>query len=85
MNVTIQPQTVKISIGSKSMGIGIESPIAREIINCDPYIGEYEITPNNELQILPTKNLRMLNNVVINPIPDNYGLITWNGEFLIVS
>ena len=60
MNVTIQPQTVKISIGSKSMGIGIESPIAREIIDCDPYIGEYEITPNNELQILPTKNLRML-------------------------
>ena len=85
MNVTIQPQTVKISVGSQSIGIGIKEPIAREIIDCDPYIGKYTIDPNTELQILSTKNLRMLNDVVINPIPNNYGLITWNGEFLIVS
>lgn len=85
MKVTIQPQKVKISINQKSMGIGINNQIAREVIDLDPYEGEYVITPNNETQTLLTKNLRMTNNVIVNPIPSNYGLITWNGSFLTIS
>ena len=50
-----------------------------------PYTGEYEITPTNEVQILDTQGKSMQNNVTINPIPSNYGLITWNGSFLTVS
>ncbi len=85
MKVTIQPQKVKISINQKNMGIGINNQIAREIVDSDPYEGEYIVTPTNEEQILLTKNLRMLENVVINKIPENYGLITWNGSFLMIS
>lgn len=85
MKVTIQPQKVKISINQKNMGIGINNQIAREVVNLDPYEGEYIVTPTNEEQILLTKNLRMLENVVINKIPENYGLITWNGSFLMIS
>ena len=85
MNVTIQPQRVKISINSQRIGVGFDPPIARELINSDPYTGEYIVTPNNETQTLLTKNLRMLDNVVVNPIPNNYGLITWNGSFLMIS
>ena len=85
MNVTIQPQKIKISINQEHMGIGIKNQIAREIIDLDPYEGEYIVTPTSETQVLFTKNFRMENNVVINPIPNNYGLITWNGSFLMIS
>lgn len=49
------------------------------------YEGEYEITPTEETQVLATENHYMTGNVVINPIPVNYGLITWNGNVLTVS
>ncbi len=50
-----------------------------------PYEGTYTVTPTQETQTLLTANLRMLENVTINPIPSNYGLITWNGSTLTVS
>lgn len=49
------------------------------------YRGAYEVTPNATQQILSTKYMRMEEDVVINPIPSNYGLITWNGSTLTVS
>lgn len=50
-----------------------------------PYTGDYEVTPSNEIQVLNTNGKSMTDNVTINPIPSNYGLITWNGGFLTVS
>ena len=57
------------------------------VINYDvpAYEGEYTVTPSQEAQTLETKDLRMTGNVTINPIPNNYGLITWNGSVLTVS
>lgn len=49
------------------------------------YDGDYEVTPTQETQILLTKNKAMAEDVVINPIPSNYGLITYNGFGLTVS
>ena len=85
MKVTIQPQKVKVSINSGNMGIKVGSSIAREILDTYPYEGEYIVDPTTETQILLTKNLRMIDNLVINPIPNNYGLVTWNGSFLVIS
>lgn len=49
------------------------------------YEGETEITPTQETQTLRTASLLMPVDIVINPIPQNYGLITWNGSTLTVS
>ena len=49
------------------------------------YEGPTEITPTQETQTLLTERKSVLSNIVINPIPDNYGLITWNGSTLTVS
>lgn len=51
----------------------------------DYYTGSYEVTPSANTQILNTTELTMAQNVIINPIPSNYGLITWNGATLTVS
>ena len=49
------------------------------------YEGAYEITPSAEAQTLPSTDTVMHGDIVINPIPSNYGLITWNGATLTVS
>ena len=49
------------------------------------YEGPYTVTPTQSTQTLNTNGFVMDNNVKVNPIPSNYGLITWNGSFLTVS
>lgn len=49
------------------------------------YEGAYEVTPGEHNVILATKNKMMAEDVKVNPIPNNYGLITWNGSVLTVS
>ena len=49
------------------------------------YEGPVTVTPAATTQILETENTTVLSNIEIGPIPDNYGLITWDGSVLIVS
>lgn len=49
------------------------------------YTGDTEITPSTERQILLTANSTVTSNIVVEPIPSNYGLITWNGSALTIS
>jgi len=49
------------------------------------YTGATEVTPTQETQVLSTAEKAVSNNIIINPIPKNYGLITWNGSTLTVS
>ena len=55
------------------------------IHDADWYEGAYEVTPSSQIQTLPTMGKTMINDLVINPIPSNYGLVTWNGQYLTVS
>lgn len=54
-------------------------------IDGDIYDGTYIVTPTREQQVLNTANRVLLNNVVVNAIPSNYGLITWDGHALTIS
>lgn len=49
------------------------------------YSGETTVTPSMEEQVLQTSMKSVMTNIIINPIPNNYGLITWNGSTLTVS
>ena len=55
------------------------------IIVSNPYSGEYEVTPTTEEQTLATAGKTLARDVVVAPIPRNYGLITYNGSVLTVS
>lgn len=55
------------------------------IKNYPDYTGSYTVTPTRETQVLNTKDKVMTGNVTVNPIPQNYGLVTWNGSVLTVS
>ena len=49
------------------------------------YDGSYEFTPTQSTQTIPISGLTARADITINPIPSNYGLITWNGSVLTVS
>lgn len=49
------------------------------------YDGEYTITPTDEVQIINTKEKLLTEDVVVQPIPQNYGRISYNGYSLTVS
>lgn len=76
LNVTFKAATMQTSTGT---------PVARDYVERPAYEGETEITPSAETQVLQTNNFRMTDNITINPIPSNYGLITWDGSTITVS
>lgn len=51
----------------------------------ETYTGSYEFTPNDTTQIIGITGMTATQDITINPIPSNYGLITWNGSTLTVS
>lgn len=69
--------------------VGVDLSVTEQIVIEDhdtlPYRGEYEFTPSEETQTVHINGLRATRNITINPIPNNYGKITWNGSVLTVS
>lgn len=51
----------------------------------EPYPGPYEVIPSEETQTLQTRWKDMAQDIVIAPIPANYGKITRVGVNIIVS
>lgn len=65
--------------------VTLEAEATTYIDTTELYAGSYEWTPTDEEQTIPIANLKATENITINPIPNNYGLITWNGSTLTVS
>ena len=69
-----EPPVLNLTIGDVSLGG-----------NLPPYHGSVRVTPSQEPQTLPTANTSVYADIVIDAIPSNYGLITWDGSTLVVS
>ena len=77
--------------------IAVKPSIADNIINVAPDIGSviyreheafsgpYEYTPSSEEQTVPIAFMMASQDIKINPIPHNYGLITTDGSIITVS
>lgn len=68
--------------GVGSMSAGLSVPTGKAVA---PYTGAYEYTPTSETQVIEIEGLRALSNIIIDPVPQNYGLISWDGSTLTVS
>lgn len=49
------------------------------------YEGQYIVTPNENTQTLVTSGKTLDQNITVKPIPNNYGLITYDGTKITVS
>lgn len=78
-------QVISVSVNADTMGVTLDTPVVKEYVDVQTYTGEYEVTPSAETQTLNTEGLRLTRNVTVNPIPQNYGLITYNGAVLTVQ
>ena len=58
--------------------------VKRELVY-PAYTGSTSFIPSAEAQTIETSEKTVFENITINPIPSNYGLITWNGSTLMVS
>ncbi|MBQ9621208.1 MAG: hypothetical protein IJR41_04655 [Atopobiaceae bacterium] len=75
-------RTVEASLSGSST---ISGTLSMRGSHAAPYQGAYEVTPSEEAQVLGTAQRLLLEDVVVNPIPSNYGKITWDGSVLTVS
>ena len=85
LSVTYRHPKVEVEISAPALCVSTGTTVARDYVERPAYEGETTVIPTNETQTLHTKNLRMTDDIVVNPIPSNYGLITWNGSVITVS
>ena len=74
--------------GNSSLSIpedGIEGTvIAYEPHSYEEYTGSYELIPSDAEQELSTAEKVLLEDIIIHPIPANYGRLEWDGSVLTV-
>lgn len=51
----------------------------------ESYTGAYEFVPTAEAQTISIDHKLAEQDIIIDPIPSNYGLITYNGSIITVS
>ena len=85
MKVTESQQNYWLRVIEKNIPISVdvETPIVAGVAKEDE--GEYDITPTNTEQVFSTEGKRCPHNFIVEPIPNNYGLITYNGSIITVS
>lgn len=69
-------QGTRMMIGELTLPKGKASP---------PFTGAYIYTPTQNTQTIPINGFKAIEDITIEPIPSNYGLITWNGSTITVS
>ncbi len=50
----------------------------------ETYSGPHTVTPSEETQVLPTHDMHLHENIIIQPIPDGYGRISYDGRIITV-
>lgn len=75
VDIEVAEEDSEIELSMEEEGVG-EYPV---------YAGKYEITPSLETQTLETAYRVLTSNVVIAPIPSNYGKISYDGSTLTIT
>lgn len=78
------PDPIVLGLGEEQEAVLTAEPAVYVSI-ADYYEGPYAVTPDRTTQTLPIDNKTALHDIVVNPIPSCYGLITWDGSTLTVS
>lgn len=51
----------------------------------DAYMGPYTVTPSQDTQIVHVKDLKMVQNITVEPIPSYYGRVSYNGSVITIT
>lgn len=90
MAVEIRHSGETVEVASHKVTVEVESPsysvetASGMLEGGTPYTGIYEITPSSLEQVLNTELRTLSGNIVVKPIPSNYGRIAWDGTAITV-
>ena len=87
MNELNIPVTVTVDedigvAGATNIPVGLDTAVVASLT--PHYEGSTEITPGDNAQVLATAGMIVDEDIIVDPIPSNYGHIDWNGSFLLV-
>ena len=82
---TVAQYSLSVQSNATAITLAPAETINVEILGYPEYEGLTTIIPGEEAQTLSTAQRTLLTDIVINPIPSNYGKITYNGTSLTVS
>ena len=85
MTVAESMQQVALDVASSVETFALGLATAIQVVTGEHYHGTVEITPSSEEQVIHTEGLFVDDPITIHAIPNNYGLITWDGSSLTVS
>ena len=85
MRVSVSDTTIPMGVATSNVPIGMEIGAEYSVVPTEEYTGEYEFTPSEDTQTITIEGKTASQDIVIQPIPSNYGLITWDGRTLTVS
>lgn len=79
------PITVPMTIAESGQTVSMQIAEAVNTVAGEHYAGAIDFIPTQETQTIHTAGLIVDSDITIEPIPNNYGLITWDGSALTVS
>ena len=85
LTVSDNHMVVPLSVSSNTERIAMSVGMVLVTGMPEHYAGAYEFVPGNTAQIISVKDKMADADIIIDPIPSNYGKITWNGSILTVS
>lgn len=85
MTVSSSVVTVPMEVTASNVPIPMNVSTAYYTSHYDTYGGAYEFAPGDEQQVVQTSNKVLKDDIIIQPIPSNYGKITYDGVVITVS
>lgn len=78
-------QSGELEVKPDSIEWGLDEYIPTKSVDAPVYDGATVFIPSQSEQTVMTSGYLLDENIIIQPIPSNYGLITWDGSVLTVS
>ena len=85
MTISEEGERISLGVSESEEAFPVALGISVNTVAGEHYTGETDFTPSAEAQTIRTAGLIMDGDITIEPIPSNYGLITWNGSYIRVS
>ena len=80
-----EPKPIPLVVSDNLVSVPMGLATAVQVVTGEHYHGDSEVTPCDHDVVLHTEGLFVDEPITIKAIPNNYGLITWDGIALTVS
>lgn len=84
-DLIVEETCYELDVGEDSLDWGVNEYVEIHTSEYPKYHGQTEFEPTTSQQLIHVAGMTLLEDLVIDPIPSNYGRITYDGSKLTVS